>query len=162
VAAVVVLGIAGGAARALSGGTPHVEPTPTPLVTTPVNPPVTDVPSTSPVSPPASTGGSSGEGNTAFIARADTICSGSTQTLADDYNNQSASLSQDTQDLINSLENLGSLPSNPIEWKNALDDWKQAVGLSDPQDWLINMWAGADKFNGLGIHGCGAVHSIGP
>ena len=178
VAGVVVLGIAGGAAGALSSGTRRVEPSPTPVVPTPVSPPVTDTPSsttpvsppvtdtpgsTTPVSPPGSTGGSAGDAYAAFVAKADAICKGSSQKLADDYNNANGSLSPDTQDLVNALKQLGSPPSNPDSWQLALEDWQQAADLADvgSQDWLVNIRPGADEFNNSGIHACGAIGDIG-
>ena len=169
VAALVVLGIAGGIAVALSssrGPGPDTGRRPTDVITTPRGLTVTDVPgSTSPVSPPASTGGSSSDVFAVFAAHANAICDQFKPKLLTDLRSRSPSLLQDTKDLINALTQLGSSPSSASSWQVGLQDWRQAVSfladLGDPQDWQINIWAGAHEFRDMGIQVCGSYGSIG-
>jgi hypothetical protein len=166
-AVVVVLVAVGGTVKALSkGGGVGPLPPPSPsVVTTSAGPSPTGTGSATPssASPPVTASPSAGNAYAAFVAKADAICQGSSQKLADDYNSQSGTLSPDTQDLVNALKQLGSPPSNSDSWNLALEDWQQAADLADvgPQDWLVNIRPGADEFKNSGIHACGAIGDIG-
>jgi hypothetical protein len=62
--------------------------------------------------------------------------------------------------MIDKLKGLGEPPGiDPTSWQTALADWDQAVELYGvgPEDWLVNMNAGAGEFTSLGIKDCGAI-----
>jgi hypothetical protein len=102
---------------------------------------------------------SAADANT-FAAQANAICSRFNQRLLNDWNTGSPALGQDTQALIASLSGLGSPPSNPDVWQLGLQDWQQAVqmlGTLGPEDWKINMMAGAREFASMGIQACGSI-----
>jgi CHAT domain len=97
-----------------------------------------------------------------FFAQADTICSRFNPQLLNDWNNGSSTLAQDTQALIAALSGLGSPPSNPDVWQLGLQDWQQAVVMLNtlgPEDWKINMMAGAHEFASMGLQACGSIGS---
>jgi hypothetical protein len=100
--------------------------------------------------------------DTTFVAQANAICSRFNQQLANDWNTGSPALAQDTQALIQTLSSLGSPPSNPDVWQLGLQDWQQAVTMLNtlgPEDWKINMLAGAHEFASMGIQACGSIGS---
>lgn len=185
VAAVVALGIGGGTALALSSGSSSSSPpVPSPVTTSRITPPVSPTPDgpgptspggngglgpTSPVGPTPS--GSSSDPFVAFVARANAICSRFKPKLARDFgswNSGDPGLVQDTKDLINALQQLGT-PTSDLNgvnaWQYAMTDWKQAVSflvdIGDIQDWQINIFAGAQQFRDMGIQACGSYESFG-
>jgi hypothetical protein len=138
-AAVLVLCLAGGIIAAVTGGEGTDPPGPGPD-TTITNP-----------NPDDSSG---------FFASAHNICAQASPVLINDFNTNSPNLSQDTQNLVNALTQLGSPPSNGDTWDLALQDWQQAVEMLNtlgPQDWQINIMAGANEFQGMGVQACGAI-----
>lgn len=169
VAAVLALGITGGTVMALAnrgGSGSGSGQSQSPAVTTSVRSSITDVHViTTPVSPSISTGRTSADPFVAFAARANAICSRFRPVLVHDFTSGSASLLQDTKNLINALLQLGTSPSSGSSWQEGLQDWQQAASfladLGDPQDWQINIWAGAHLFRDMGIQACGSYGSIG-
>jgi hypothetical protein len=96
----------------------------------------------------------------AFFAAADSLCAQAGPVLVNDLNSGSSSLSQDTQNLVNALDQLGPAPANGDAWELALQDWQQAVDMLNTlgtQDWQINMMAGANEFRDMGIQSCAAI-----
>ena len=115
--------------------------------------------------PPVTSSGPSSDPYVAFAASANAICDRFRPTLVKDFSSQSPSLLQDTKDLIAALTQLGPSPSSGSSWDEALIDWRQAASFlsdtGDPQDWLINIWAGAHLFRDMGIQSCGSYGVIG-
>jgi hypothetical protein len=140
VGGVLALFLVGGITQAMSEGGGHGPSPPTDTFTT--------NPSTDP--------------NGEFFAQANAICSRSNQQLVNDWNNGSPTLGQDTQTLISALSGLGSPPSNPDVWQLGLQDWQQAVVMLNtlgPEDYKINMMAGAHEFASMGLQECGSIGS---
>lgn len=167
-AVVVLLLVAGGTVRALSKG-PNVGPTPGPTITTPgpviTTPgPVVDS-SAGPVvttNPPTTSGP---DPFIAFAAHANSICNRFKRELVNDWNTGSASLLQDTKDLISALMQLGTPTTGADQWAEGLVNWRQAasflIDTGDPQDWQINIMAGGHNFRDMGIQACGSYGSWG-
>jgi hypothetical protein len=127
------------------------------------------------VSPPTgpvsfATGGASSDPDVAFDANADAICSHFKPKLENDLasrrsNAGSPALLQDTKSLVNDLTHIGVPTTGASVWQLGLEDWTQAAAFlietGDPQDWQINIAAGAQEFGDLGIQACGSYASFG-
>jgi hypothetical protein len=169
----VVVGVAGGITLKLLNGAGLAEgsgsrPSQSQVITTSGSAPVTNGQGfTAPPSLSVSSGESSSDPFVAFAASANAICARFMPTLVNDFNSgrPSPSLLQDTKDLIAELTQLGPSPSSGSSWQEGLQDWKQAASfladMGDPQDWQLNIWAGAHLFRDMGVQACGSYGSIG-